>query len=122
MPSTPAGGHDKPRVGQLPVSFDTDRDAAVKRALELFGWFGGGWKVNAELPSTAAFASASSAVRTEDIAEAIVCGDSVDAVVSAVNEFAQAGFTHVALCQIGGNHQSEFIEWWKESLGPALKS
>jgi G6PDH family F420-dependent oxidoreductase len=115
-----AGGKQKPRIGQLPISYDADRDAAVKRALELFGWFGGGWKVNSELPSTAAFEAASSSVRPGDIADAIPCGDSVDAVVSAVDEFTSAGFTHVALCQIGGDHQGEFIEWWKRSLGPAL--
>lgn len=115
-----AGGGGKPRVGQLPVSYDTDRDVAIKRALELFSWFGSGWKVNAELPSTAAFEAASSPVRPDDIAEAIPCGDSVDAVVEAVKKFADAGFTHVALCQIGGDHQSEFIEWFERSLRPAL--
>jgi G6PDH family F420-dependent oxidoreductase len=115
-----AGGAGKPRVGQLPICYDTDRDAAVKRALELFAWFGGGWKVNAELPSTAAFEAASAAVRPDDIADSIPCGDSVEAVVSAVKEFADAGFTHVALCQIGGDHQAEFIDWWRRELGPAL--
>ena len=115
-----AGGHGKPRVGQLPISFDADRDVAIRRALELFSWFGGGWKVNAELPSTASFEAASKSVRPDDIADAIPCGDSVEAVVDAVNRFADAGFTHVALCQIGGDHQKEFIAWWKESLGPAL--
>ena len=33
---------------------------------------------------------------------------------------AAAGFTHVALCQIGGDHQGEFIEWFERSLRPAL--
>ena len=91
-----------------------------QRALELFGWFGGGWKVNSELPGTAAFEAASGFVRPEDIADAIPCGDSVDAVVGAVKEFADAGFTHVALCQIGGDHQAGFIDWWQRDLRAAL--
>jgi G6PDH family F420-dependent oxidoreductase len=115
-----AGGSGKPRVGQLPVSYDRDRDTAIKRALELFGWFGGGWKVNSELPGTAAFEAASRFVRPDDIVDAIPCGESVDDVVSAVKKFADAGFTHVALCQIGGDRQEEFIEWWKRDLGSAL--
>jgi G6PDH family F420-dependent oxidoreductase len=115
-----AGGKGKPRVGQLPVSYDPDRDAAIKRALELFGWFGGGWKVNAELPGPAAFEAASRFVRPEDIAEVIPCGDSVDAVVGAVQEFADAGFTHVALCQIGGDQQAGFLDWWQRDLRAAL--
>src|SRR4051794_31699246 len=51
-----AGGAGKPRIGQLPVSYDTDEKAAVARAHEQFRWFGGTWKVNSELPGTAAFA------------------------------------------------------------------
>jgi hypothetical protein len=80
----------------------------------------GGWKVNSELPGPSAFESASQFVREEDVAESIPCGDSVEAVVQAVKEFADAGFTHVALCQIGGDNQSSFIEWWNRELGPAL--
>jgi G6PDH family F420-dependent oxidoreductase len=117
-----AGGSGKPRVGQLPISFDRDRDNAIKRALDLFGWFGGGWKVNSELPSTAAFEAVSRYVRPDDITDSIPCGDSVDAVRIAVNEFAEAGYTHVALCQIGGDTQTDFFEWWKRDLGPALRT
>jgi G6PDH family F420-dependent oxidoreductase len=115
-----AGGQNKPRIGQLPVSYDRDKDAAVQRALKLFGWFGGGWKVNSELPSTAAFQSASSYVRSDDITESIPCGDSVDAVIKAVRKFSDAGFTHVAFCQIGGENQADFIEWWRKELSAAL--
>ena len=88
--------------------------------MELFGWFGGGWKVNSELPGPAAFEAASRFVRPEDIADVIPCGDSVDAVVGTVQEFADAGFTHVALCQIGGDHQAGFIDWWQRDLRAAL--
>jgi hypothetical protein len=88
--------------------------------LELFGWFGGGWKVNSELPGTAAFEAGSRFVRPEDIVDAIPCGNSVEDVASAVKKFADAGFTHVALCQVGGDQQEGFIEWWKRDLGSAL--
>ena len=46
-----AGGAGKPRVGQVAIAYDPDRDAAVKRAHEQFRWFGLGWKVNADLPN-----------------------------------------------------------------------
>ncbi|HLH47460.1 MAG TPA: LLM class F420-dependent oxidoreductase [Acidimicrobiales bacterium] len=116
-----AGGSGKPRVGQLPVSYDRDRDVAMKRAHELFRWFGGGWKVNAELPSTAGFAAASQFVRPEDVAESIPCGDDVDAVVEAVSAFTEAGFTHVALAQVGGEEQEAFVGWAERELLPALR-
>jgi G6PDH family F420-dependent oxidoreductase len=115
------GGQGKPRIGQLPISFDTDKDAAVDRAHELFRWFAGGWKVNAELPGTAAFAAASQFVRKDDVAEQIPCGDDAGAVKEAVKEFVDAGFTHVALVQIGGENQADFLRWSEKELLPALR-
>jgi G6PDH family F420-dependent oxidoreductase len=117
-----AGGEGKPRVGQLPICYDTDRETAIDRAHEQFRWFGSGWKVNAELPGTAAFAGATQFVRKEDIADSIPCGPDLDAHVAAVKEFVDAGFTHVALVQIGGEHQQPFLEWSEKELLPALRS
>ena len=115
-----AGGQGKPRVGQVPVCYDTDRDAAIARAHDQFRWFGGGWKVNAELPGPDSFAAASQFVRPDDVADSIPCGPDVEAHVKAVREFVDAGFTHVALVQIGGEHQDQFIEWAERELLPAL--
>ena len=116
-----AGGAGKPRIGQMPVSFDRDRDAAIARAHEQFRWFDGGWKVNAELPGPAAFAAASQHVRPEDGAASIPCGDDVDAVVAAAKDWADAGFTHLALVQIGGDAQPAFASWAASDLLPALR-
>ena len=68
------GGTGKPRVGQIPVCYDPDRDTAIVRAHEQFRWFAGGWKVNAELPGPSAFAAASQFVRPQDVAGSIPCG------------------------------------------------
>ncbi|MGW0750719.1 LLM class F420-dependent oxidoreductase [Streptomyces sp. NPDC002587] len=116
------GGAGKPRFGQLPVCYDTDRDAAVARAHAQFRWSLGGWKVNAELPGPAGFDQAARYIRPEDVAEAIPCGDDVDAFVDAVRPYAEAGFTDVALIQIGGARQDPFLEWAEARLLPALRS
>ena len=112
------------RIGQLPLCFDADRQAAVARAHEQFRWFGGGWAVNAELPSTAGFAAASQHVRAEDVAERICSGSDVAAHVAAARPFARAGFTHLALLQIGGapQHQEPFFEFARHTLLPALRA
>ena len=115
-----AAGPGKAKVAQVPVAYDPDRGAAVARALETFSWFGGGWKVNSELPGTAAFEAASQYVRADDITASIPCGDTVEEFVGAVRRFTDAGFTDVALCQIGGAHQESFIEWSAKELLPAL--
>jgi G6PDH family F420-dependent oxidoreductase len=116
------GGAGKPRIGQLPVCYDPDRDKAVARAHEQFRWFGGGWKVNAELPGTAAFAAASQFVRPEDVAEQIACGADVDEFVDQARRYTNAGFTHVALVQVGGDSQTAFLDWAEQRLLPALRA
>lgn len=116
-----AGGRGKPRVGQLPVCYDTDRDTAVKRAHEQFRWSVGGWRVNAELPAPGSFEQATECVRPEDVAESIPCGDDVDAFVEAVRPYVDAGFTDVALVQVGGQHQRPFLDWAASTLLPALR-
>ncbi|SEE52288.1 F420-dependent oxidoreductase, G6PDH family [Streptomyces sp. 3213] len=116
------GGTGKPKVGQLPLCYDTDRDAAIARAHDQFRWFGGGWPVNSELPGPAAFEGATRFVRPEDVAGSIPCGDDVQAVVEAVRPYADAGFTEVALVQIGGEHQEPYLEWAEQKLLPALRA
>jgi G6PDH family F420-dependent oxidoreductase len=115
------GGGGKPRVGQLPGSYDTDRDAAVTRAHEQFRWFGGGWKVNAELPGPAGFAGASQFVRPEDVAASMPCGADVGEWVEKLRPFAEAGFTDVALVQVDGDAQAPFLEWAERELLPVLR-
>src|SRR3954453_15424087 len=116
-----AGGPGTPRVGQMPISYDPDRDVAVKRAPSLFRWFGLGWKVNADLPGTAGFDAASQFVREEDVAEGIPCGYDVEAVIDAAKAYADAGFTHLALVQIGGDQQQPYLEWVQRELMPAWR-
>jgi G6PDH family F420-dependent oxidoreductase len=115
-----AGGTGKPRIGQLAVCFDEDEDTAAKLAYEQFRWFSGGWRVNAELIGTAAFVAASQAVRVEDVTSSIPCGPKVERYVDAVMRFVDAGFTHVALVQVGGDQQGAFLDWSEDCLLPAL--
>ena len=106
------------KIGQLPICWDPDRDTAVERAHDQFRWFAGGWAVNADLPTTAGFAGATQFVRPEDVADAIPCGPDLDAIVEAVKPFWEAGFTDVALVQIGDESQEEFL---REAAGPLLE-
>jgi G6PDH family F420-dependent oxidoreductase len=115
------GGSGKPRIGQVPISWDPNRDAAIDRAHDQFRWFAGGWKVNAELPGPAGFAAATQYVSRDDVAASIPCGPDLDAHVAAVEEFVRAGFTDVAVVQIGGDTQPEFLDWAERELVPALR-
>lgn len=109
-------------VGQIPICWDPDRDVAIARAHEQFRWFGGGWQVNADLPTTAGFAGATQFVRPEDVAESIPCGPDLDAIVEAVRAYWDAGFTDIALVQIGDEGQDLFLEEAATPLLAALRA
>ncbi len=106
------------KIGQMPVSWDTDEDAAIARAHEQFKWFGGGWAVNADLPTPAGFAAASQFVRPEDVAESIPCGPDLDRIVEAAKKYLDAGFTDLAIVQVGDEMQERFLA---EAARPLLE-
>jgi G6PDH family F420-dependent oxidoreductase len=102
-------GRPSRSIGQIPISWDPDEQAGIDRAYDQFRWFGGGWAVNADLPTTAGFAGATKFVRPEDVAEAIPCGPDLDRIVEAVSAYWEAGFTDVALVQVGDELQERFL-------------
>jgi G6PDH family F420-dependent oxidoreductase len=117
-----AGGAEKPRVGQIALSYDPDPQIAVKRAMDQFRWFTGNWRVNAELPVPASFDAASKTVREEDVSTQMPCGPDVQRHVAGIRAFEAAGFTHIALVQVGGDTQEQFISWAAKELLPALRA
>jgi G6PDH family F420-dependent oxidoreductase len=111
---------EMPKVGQVPICWDPDRKTAVARAHDQFRWFAGGWRVNADLPTPRAFEAATTLVTPEQVAESIPCGPDLQRHVDAIRGFEAAGFTHVAMVQIGGDDQGSFLEWARRELLPAL--
>jgi G6PDH family F420-dependent oxidoreductase len=114
----PRIGEQARAIGQIPISWDPDEETAIKRAHDQFRWFGGGWQVNADLPTPAGFSGATQFVRPEDVAGSIPCGPDLDKIVEAVSAYWEAGFTDVALVQIGGDAQERFLA---EAAGPLLE-
>ena len=105
-------------IGQIPICWGPDAEEAKRVAHEQFRWFAGGWKVNADLPTPAGFAGATQFVTPDDVAESIPCGPDLDAIVEAVKPFWEAGFTDVALVQVGDASQDAFLA---DVAGPLLE-
>lgn len=105
-------------IGQIPICWGPDKDAAIAQAHEQFRWFAGGWAVNADLPTPAGFAGASQFVRPEDVAESIACGPDLDEIAESARPFIDAGFTDIAVVQVGDRGQDEFLA---EAAGPLLE-
>jgi G6PDH family F420-dependent oxidoreductase len=117
-----AGGSGKPKVGQVALCYDANRDRAVRPAHEQFRWFGLGWKVNADLPGPDSFESAAQFVTEAQVAEALSCGPDVDEHIEKIKPFLDAGFDEVAFVQIGAEEQESFIRWAERELLPALRA
>ncbi|GAB7042816.1 MULTISPECIES: TIGR03557 family F420-dependent LLM class oxidoreductase [Catenuloplanes] len=112
-----AGGAGN-RYGQVPICWGPDEKACRKIVHDQWRWSGLTWKVNAELPEPESFAAATQTVREEDVAEAVSCGPDVEKHVAAIQKFVDAGFSHVAVVQVGGDSQPEFLEWAQKELLP----
>ena len=118
----PAGAPKSRAIGQVPICWAPDKQQAVNLAHEQFRWFGGGWFVNADLPTTAAFSAASKFVRKEDVAESIACGPDLDELVAGVQPLWEAGFTDIALVQVGDALQQRFLDEVAEPLLQTLRA
>ncbi|MBS41858.1 MAG: LLM class F420-dependent oxidoreductase [Nocardioides sp.] len=105
-------------IGQIPICWGPDESRATEVAHDQFRWFAGGWKVNADLPTPAGFSGATQFVRPEDVAENIPCGPDLDKIVESVSAFWEAGFTDIALVQVGDESQDRFLA---EAAGPLLE-
>lgn len=115
-------GEQARAIGQLPICWDPNEQVAVERAHEQFRWFAGGWAVNADLPTPAGFAGATQFVRPEDVAAQIPCGPDLDAIVEAAEPFWRAGFTDLALVQVGDQGQQRFLDEAAEPLLEKLRT
>lgn len=105
-------------IGQIPICWGPEEQESIEIARAQFRWFAGGWKVNADLPTPAGFAGATQFVREDDVASTIPCGPDLDRIVESVSAFWQAGFTDVALVQVGDEHQERFLA---EAAQPLLE-
>jgi G6PDH family F420-dependent oxidoreductase len=117
-----SGSADSRKIGQIPISWDPDKDAAIARAHDQFRWFAGGWAVNSDLPTPAGFEGASQFVRPEDVAEAIACGPDLDALAESARPFIDAGFTDIAIIQVGDEKQEQFVTEVAEPLLEKLRA
>ena len=57
----------------------------------------------------------------EQVADQLSCGADVEEHVEKIRPFIDAGFSEIALVQIGGEHQQPFIRWAQDELLPALR-
>jgi G6PDH family F420-dependent oxidoreductase len=115
-----AGG-DGPRYGQLTVCWAEDEDEARRTAHELWPNAALEGPLTQELPLPAHFEEAAAMVTEDDTAERIVCGPDLDRHLEGVRMFADAGFDHVYVHQVGPD-QEGFLDVYADEVMPALSA
>ena len=112
-----AGGAGKPKYGQLTVCYAEDEAEARKTALRI--WPNAGIKGGAstELPLPLHFEQLAELVTEEQIAEHVVCGPDPERHLAKIREYADAGFTHIYLHQVGPD-QAGFIRFCEREILP----
>jgi coenzyme F420-dependent glucose-6-phosphate dehydrogenase len=113
-------GGQGPRYGQLHVCYGRDESEAVETAHRQWINAAIGGELGQELPLPANFEQAGKTVRPEDVAEKVVCGPDPERHIAKIREYADAGFDHVYVHQIGAD-QDGFFRFYAEEVLPKLQ-
>ena len=114
-----AGGTG-PRYGQLTVCWSTSESEARATALEWWPNAALQGPLGQELPLPSHFEQATAMVTEDDVAESVVCGPDPGAHLEALEAFAEAGFDHVYVHQVGPD-QAGFIEFYASEVVPEAR-
>jgi G6PDH family F420-dependent oxidoreductase len=114
-----AAGGSGPRYAQLDVCWNTSVDTARQIVHEV--WPNGGvpGQLSQDLPTFTHFEEAAQIVSVDDATESVSCGPDVEPILESVAEFVDAGYDHLYFHQIGPD-QDGFLEFWSDTLRPAL--
>jgi G6PDH family F420-dependent oxidoreductase len=115
------GGRKKPRYGQMSVCVAADEKRARRVAHRWWPTAGlkGRDKVMWEVKTPELFEEIVANVCEEDVAESILCGADPDAHLEKIREYADAGYDHVYVHQVGPD-QEAFFRLYERSVLPKL--
>ncbi len=116
-----AGGGDKPRYGQLTMCWAPDRDDAIETALRQWPNSALPGQLSQDLALPLHFEQAASLVRADQIAEMMPCGPDARPVLDKIASYADAGYSHVYLHQVGPQ-QEGFLRFCEREILPELSA
>jgi G6PDH family F420-dependent oxidoreductase len=114
------GGSGKPKVAQATVCWAEDEAQAIKTAHKIWPNQAIPGQLSQELPLPVHFEQAAKLVTEDVIAQQLVCGPDPDRYVEEIKKYADAGFDHVYIHQIGPD-QEGFINFFKQNVMPKFQ-
>lgn len=115
-----SGGKGKPRYGKIAACWAEDEADARRTAHEVWPNAGLPGQLSTELALPAYFEQAVQKVTEEEISELVLCGPDPKPYIDSLREYADAGFDHVSLHQIGPD-QAGFFEFYQKELQPRFQ-
>jgi len=115
-----AGGRHKPRYGQLTVCWARSDEEARRVAYEWWPNAGLPGDLPQELPRPRHFEQACQLVDEDTVAKQIICSSDVSPHLEAIGKFADAGYDHVYIHQVGPD-QEGFFRFYETTVLPQLR-
>jgi coenzyme F420-dependent glucose-6-phosphate dehydrogenase len=112
-----AGGEGKPKLGQVTVCWAESEEEGKRTAYEWWPNAAVRGDLSQELALPRHFEDAAQMLAEDDVAEKVVCGPDPDRYFEQVEGYADAGFDHVYLHQVGPD-QEGFFRFAQEELLP----
>lgn len=112
-----SGGQGKPKIAQMTVCWAKDEQTAKNTALEW--WPNGALKgqLSQELALMSHFEQATQDATADQVAEKVVCGPDPEKYLDMLNQYAEAGYDHIYLHQVGPD-QEGFFKFYEKELAP----
>jgi coenzyme F420-dependent glucose-6-phosphate dehydrogenase len=110
-----AGGAHKARIGQLTVCWANDEETALKTALEWWPNAAAPGELGQELALPRHFEQVAKLVSEDDVAAKVLCSPDPAAHRAAIQEFADAGYDHVYVHQVGPD-QEGFLDFYGRKI------
>jgi coenzyme F420-dependent glucose-6-phosphate dehydrogenase len=113
------GGAGKPKYAEIDVCWAPGEAEARQTALEIWPNTSIPGELAAELPLPRHFEQAAKMVSQDDVGEKVVCGPDAERHVARIREYAQAGYDHVWIHQVGPD-QEGFFEFYGQEVLPKI--
>ena len=114
-----AGGRGKPKIAEVTVCWAADEQSARRTAHEWWPTAAMESSLSWELPLPKHFQDVATLVTEDAVAETVVCGPDIDRHVEAITKYADAGYGHVCVHQVGPDQQG-FLQFYQREVLPRL--